>query len=479
MSLKRTHVAGDPWLADDVNDLTDALMRSRFNIALNAIDSVLSGNDGADPLDTFYDPFNDASKSDVATDVTASTGILSLDGVIASGTYESIVTAFQELKKTIKVWVTRSRGAKFNLDAGISAGATSLTILGDETGTFANGDEIQIYDAENLFRDRKTLTSVPSFGGGVTTLSWTGGTDNAYATADFVERVDVIPRVSLVDEGTAKSFNAMTYNRTRNKTIAGKAAAVFDAVVSVTGKTLSTTVASEEDRVLIVYVTTHVGNDAGGAPTHDSVAFGAQSMTKIVERSNVGSGFKHVTSSWVLAAPAVGTDDAVVTIGAEEGTTIMAALTFHDADQVSPVRAESGFDARTTTTGFTFGVTSEVGDIVTCGGLLNDEGTETGGATVRWDIATGVGSGQSEGQTKVGIASSTTMGYTTGGNSQGQMSGVAVKPAQESNTAEDEYDFEAGTAQEDMVIELVLDRVDTSIAVSAQKLVGVALDESA
>jgi len=122
-----------------------------------------------------------------------------------TGVYESIVTAFQITKETIHLWIVRNFVSQFNLDSSISGGATTLTILGDKTSEFANGDTIDISKANNNTRERKTLTAVPSFGGGVTTLTFSA-TDNAFGTSDFVERVDVLPTISLVDSGTAKSF---------------------------------------------------------------------------------------------------------------------------------------------------------------------------------------------------------------------------------------------------------------------------------
>jgi len=131
---------------------------------------------------------------------------------LLSGAYESITTAFQSAKETVHLWITRNFPSQFNLDAGISGGATTLTIAGDQTAIFANGDTIDISTDDNLVRERKTLTAVPSFGGGVTTLTFSA-TDNAFGISDFVERVDVIPQVSLVDAGTAKSFVAINFTQ--------------------------------------------------------------------------------------------------------------------------------------------------------------------------------------------------------------------------------------------------------------------------
>ena len=101
-------------------------------------------------------------------------------------------------------------GTHLNLASGISGGATTLTIAGDQTGGFANGDIIDISTSDNLIRERKTLTATPSFGGGVTTLTFSA-TVSAFTTADFVERVDLLPEISVVDKDDAESFNTMTH----------------------------------------------------------------------------------------------------------------------------------------------------------------------------------------------------------------------------------------------------------------------------
>lgn len=124
--------------------------------------------------------------------------------------YYSELQSFQTPIQSARLWFTRNFTAQFNLDAGISAGATTLTILGDQTGKFANGDIVDISTPDNLTRERKTLTATPSFGGGVTTLTFSA-TTNAFTTADFVERVDVLPQISIVNKDDPESFNAMTH----------------------------------------------------------------------------------------------------------------------------------------------------------------------------------------------------------------------------------------------------------------------------
>ena len=126
--------------------------------------------------------------------------------------YYSKLQSFQTAMASTRLWIVRNFTAQFNLDAGISGGATTLTILGDQTGKFANGDTVDISTADNLTRERKTLTATPSFGSGVTTLTF-AATANAFTTSAFVERVDVIPKISVVNKGDAESFSALTFVR--------------------------------------------------------------------------------------------------------------------------------------------------------------------------------------------------------------------------------------------------------------------------
>ncbi len=133
------------------------------------------------------------------------------DILVDSGkVYFSELQSFQTQMVDVRLWVTRNFTAQFNLAAGISGGATTLTITGDQTDKFKNGDIIDISTSDNLIRERKTLTATPSFGGGVTTLTFSA-TVNAFTTSAFAERVDVIPQTSIVDKDANESFSDMVY----------------------------------------------------------------------------------------------------------------------------------------------------------------------------------------------------------------------------------------------------------------------------
>jgi len=137
---------------------------------------------------------------------------LEIKSGLLQGNYRSTLQSFQQSIGSINMWATRTFLNQFNLDSAISAGATTLTILGDQTSNFANGDTIDISTSDNLIRERKTLTAVPSFSGGVTTLTFSA-TTNAFGTSDFVERVDVLPEISVVNKDADESFQTPTFTK--------------------------------------------------------------------------------------------------------------------------------------------------------------------------------------------------------------------------------------------------------------------------
>ena len=144
-----------------------------------------------------------------------SSGTFSVDIPSSIGSYQSTLTSLQLGKKTAAVWVVRNWTARFNLATSIAQSATSLTVSGDQREKFASGDAIDIYSSDNLVRERKTLSLAPSYASGSnqTTLTFTPSISNSsgFGTGAYVERVDVIPQVSLVNKGGATSYAAATY----------------------------------------------------------------------------------------------------------------------------------------------------------------------------------------------------------------------------------------------------------------------------
>lgn len=207
--FRNNYIAGEQLPADDVNSITDEIINTAHNVLELSLQFYFDGKNV--PYDgLFYDGFSDGVKADVLSGTQINTGLRELQQLASGGFYKSIKTEFQQKKQTATLWITRNFNFKLNLAANISAGATSLTITGDYTTKFLVGDTIDISQQINLLRERRVLTG-SSFGGGVTTLSWSGGLTNTFTTTGFAERVDVFPRVSLVASGAADSFQVMTY----------------------------------------------------------------------------------------------------------------------------------------------------------------------------------------------------------------------------------------------------------------------------
>lgn len=171
------------------------------------------GGDGGDGSDGRI-AINSSASQTGTTDPTDNDSDTTIQGLlIVLFFWQSIKTTFQQAKKTLTLWVVRSFLARFNLDSSIAVSATTLTISGDQTGKFADTDTIDIYEANNFIRERKTLTATPSFGGGVTTLTFTPAIVESagFDTNAFVERVDVLPQVSLVDFEAVDDFKDLTF----------------------------------------------------------------------------------------------------------------------------------------------------------------------------------------------------------------------------------------------------------------------------
>jgi len=105
--------------------------------------------------------------------------------------------------------------SELNPNAVIAVTDTTLTIDDDQTSLFLDGDTIDIRDENNILRERKTLTLAPSFAAGETTLTFTPAIADAggFLTTAVIERVNILPEVSLVAVGDAKSFQTPTFIR--------------------------------------------------------------------------------------------------------------------------------------------------------------------------------------------------------------------------------------------------------------------------
>jgi len=147
----------------------------------------------------------------VSATIDASNKRLGMTGTQKRSIYQSIRTVFNQSMATARAWLMRLPTVKYNLNAAANAGSTSVQINGDVTGKFNSGDTIDISTGSNSARERRTLSQAASFGGGVTTLTFTGALANSYTTAGYVERVDVKPKLSIVAAGGTLAFADLTF----------------------------------------------------------------------------------------------------------------------------------------------------------------------------------------------------------------------------------------------------------------------------
>jgi len=135
---------------------------------------------------------------------------------LSFGVYRSNLVQFQQGVDLVKVWITRTLTTsvnRYNPQASIANGATSLTIAGDHRTSFSDGETIDISNATNTVRERKTINGTPSYSGGNTTIAFTPAIVNGsgFGTTGIIERIDIIPQMSLVAEGATESFDDPDY----------------------------------------------------------------------------------------------------------------------------------------------------------------------------------------------------------------------------------------------------------------------------
>ncbi len=127
--------------------------------------------------------------------------------------YFSNLNQFQQDVENATIWVERAIAVRQTFDLAVSVGASTIQIDGDVTGLYADTDTIDLYNTTNTKRERFTISGSPSFSGGKTTITLSVVTVNSYTTNDFVERVDAIPTLSIVEVDAVESFNALTFQR--------------------------------------------------------------------------------------------------------------------------------------------------------------------------------------------------------------------------------------------------------------------------
>jgi len=122
-------------------------------------------------------------------------------GKFIQGTYITLVEPHQIDKQFVIFEVTRNWTARYNLNSAIAVDIKTVVIDGDKTGQFAIGDTVDIYDTNNYERERKLITAIDYNVTAAlkTTVTVSSPFVNSYLTSGYIERVDIIPRVSITE----------------------------------------------------------------------------------------------------------------------------------------------------------------------------------------------------------------------------------------------------------------------------------------
>jgi hypothetical protein len=203
-----------------------------FNSALTASQIAVRVN-----LTNSYATADNAGVKRSTSELTIADGAFDFEAAsVISTTSQNFYTRtkqFLNTKTTARIFVARPRATAdatdvlgtgvtatqnvFVLDSAVAVSATTLDIVGDETGQIADGDTFDLYDSDSGVRERKTVNGTPSFGGGVTTIIFNEAVVAAagFAAGDFVEHVQALPEISAVSADADESFQTPTYVGTR------------------------------------------------------------------------------------------------------------------------------------------------------------------------------------------------------------------------------------------------------------------------
>tara|TARA_Y100000310_G_scaffold65548_2_gene61043 strand:- start:1837 stop:4668 length:2832 start_codon:yes stop_codon:yes gene_type:complete len=196
-------------------------------------------------------------------------------------------------------------------------------------------------------------------------------------------------------------------------------------------KTLSHTVATGANRLLVVGVTSHTPAGAPSRPT--GVTYDSVAMTEITAAR--GNSTDVTVTLWYLIAPNVGTANIVATFGAGQRAQVTA-VSLSGVDQSTPV--ENGNSATGTSTAPSVAVTTAVRDwVVDCVGFEDptaDSAAAGTGQTERGETHDAPHGAATS--TEEATGASTTMSWTLDSSVEWAIGAVAINPAtvQTSNT---------------------------------------------
>lgn len=123
-----------------------------------------------------------------------------------SGVYQRRPVTLPTPASSATAWVDRAVTVSTTLTQNVAAGATTLDVTSAQD--LADGDTLEL-DPGTSVGERVIISSISS-----TTITLTTGTLYAHTAPGTVNRVDVLPSISLVAAGSAPSYSAMTWQST-------------------------------------------------------------------------------------------------------------------------------------------------------------------------------------------------------------------------------------------------------------------------
>jgi hypothetical protein len=231
------------------------------------------------------------------------------------------------------------------------------------------------------------------------------------------------------------AFDAALGDSTPLAAIIDFAAVAFGHGSAVASLSYALTIPTGTARVLIVSV--EIGSNCTVAvPSVSDVTYAAVGLTRITSIAGTPCGPMTTRSEqWILVAPAMGTNQVLVTTAAAVPSSIhSAAMAFAGVDQTSPVRAFASASGAATSSSIT--VPSAVGDMVVStvgqGTSITAQGP---GQTLRFldNVSSSNTLDNAAGSTAPGGSPSTTMTWTFGGSDEWQTIACSMQPAMTSH----------------------------------------------
>jgi hypothetical protein len=242
--------------------------------------------------------------------------------------------AFAFFKLTGANIVNTITGTQLNNDATITPVLTSDTPLAATSQSlyFSNQTLIQtITYPSSIFVDKNKPTSLASFDP-VTINTSTQFYENVTSTDGYNRYVTKSQSIDFDPIVTSQNQVTTTNSTIRKDTITSTSGSFNSG--STTDETLSITVASNSNRVLIVPITVQA---LSGTPTINTVKIGSTSFTLAIANDDFTNGQK--SEMWYLINPPTGSNTITVNFGAANARFSIGAYSLFNVDQSSPIGA--------------------------------------------------------------------------------------------------------------------------------------------